>query len=68
LNIGANNISITRILKEENHQENLLSKLASSSTINLPTEVWVEVLEKSNMDKEELVAPLSSTLRKIEGS
>jgi hypothetical protein len=68
LNIGANNISITRILKEKNHQENLLSKLASSSTINLPTEVWVEVLEKSNMDKEELVAPLSSTLRKIEGS
>lgn len=61
LKVGGKNISITCILREDNHRENLLSKLASSSPINLPLEVWVEVLEKPNVNEEELVAPTINT-------
>lgn len=61
LKVGGKNISITCILRENNHRENLLSKLASSSPINLPLEVWVEVLEKPNVNEEELVAPTINT-------
>lgn len=61
LKVGGKNISITCILREDNHRENLLSKLASPSPINLPLEVWVEVLEKPNVNEEELVAPTINT-------
>ena len=61
LKVGGKNISITCILREDNHRENLVSKLTSSSPINLPLEVWVEVLEKPNVNEEELVAPTINT-------
>jgi hypothetical protein len=47
-------ISITYILREDNHRENLVYKLVSSNPVDLSVDVWVEVLEKSSVSEEEL--------------
>jgi hypothetical protein len=37
--------------REENTQADFLSKLASANPTNLPIDVWIEVLDRPNMEK-----------------
>jgi hypothetical protein len=55
LNIEHKIVSITRIPRENNQQADLLSKLASFNFVKFSADVWVEVVEEPNVDKNELV-------------
>lgn len=54
-NVDDKSISITHIPREDNQRADLLSKLVSFKSIELPTDVQVEVLEEPNVDKNELI-------------
>jgi hypothetical protein len=49
--------------KERYHRENLLFKLANPGPVDLLVDVWVEILKKPSVDKEELVV-ISISIKK----
>ena len=51
LKAGDKSILITYILREDNHQTNLMSKLASLNLIDLFVDVQVEAVEKLSVGK-----------------
>jgi hypothetical protein len=48
-------ISISKISREDNIPTNLFSKLASTNLVELAPQVWIEVLEKPNVEKNSMV-------------
>lgn len=54
LKVGDKSILITRIIREDNHQTDFMSKLTSLNLVNLLVDVWVEAVEKLSVGKKKV--------------